>query len=266
MVPCYEPGGIGWRHRRSVRSFLRHPQRSSDPDDSILHAETEAVRQLLDRLDLSRTRLGIVTLRDRAQVRASIGSDREQLLAALDTLEREAPQGRTHMAEAIRVATQALEDARPPGRFERALAIILLSDGRPTVPAPDQRAADEAVRAAKRAYRRGVHVHTVALGSSRSESRALVEIAEVSRGAFTALAEPGEIIAKLPHLDLSGLADVSVLAAVLVNVDRCFFVAAVETRFDEINLRLDRRQVVLRASLKHERVAQLGQVGNLRDV
>ena len=109
------------------------------------------------------------------------------------------------------VATQALEDAQLPGRFERALGIVLLSDGRPTVPAPDQRAADDAVRAAKQAYRRGVHIHSVALDSSRSESRALVEIAEVSRGRFTALAEPGEIIAKLPHLDLSGLADVSVL-------------------------------------------------------
>jgi hypothetical protein len=203
-------GGIGWRHRRDLRSFLRHPQRSSDPGDSILHAETEAVRRLLRRLDLTRTRVGIVTLRERAQVRASLGSREGLLLQALDVLETEAPEGRTNYAQAIRVAVDVLHEASPAPRAERELGVILLSDGRPTVPAPDERAAREAVLAAEAAYRQGVRIYTVALGVAESEAVALGNIAAATQGRFVALGEPGDILDALPYLDLRGLANVIV--------------------------------------------------------
>jgi Mg-chelatase subunit ChlD len=202
-------GGVGWGSRRDLGSYLRHPQTSSDPGDSILQAEVEAVRRLLENIDLSETRVGIVSLRETAQLCSSLGNDQDEHLNALDALLHGASDGRTYMAEAIRVATRELVESAiaHPGRDR---GIILLSDGKPTVPSPDERAAREAVEAARAAGDAGVRIYSVGLGVAQKESYALREIAAVSNGLFTTLAEPGEIIEALPRFDLLGLADISV--------------------------------------------------------
>ena len=61
-------------------------------------------------------------------------------------------------------------------------------------------------------------------------------------------------------------ADGAGFAAMLVNdhVGRDFL--ALEARLDEIDLRFDGGQIVLRAALQQEAAADRGEVGNLRDV
>ena len=80
-------------------------------------------------------------------------------------------------------------------------------------------------------------------------------------------ADEGRLAAVLPQTHrLDRRADRAALAAVLVHDDVGLDALAVEARFDEIDLRLHRRQVVLRAALQHEVRAEGRQVGDLRDV
>ena len=203
-------GGIGYGYRRDWGSYLRHPQTSSDAGDSILNAEILAVNRLLDTLDPKRTRVGIVSLRETALLHSSLGSSYDDHRRALANLAKETPSGRTDFAEAIRVATRELELPRY-GTPYRQLGIVLLSDGKPTAPAPDDHAASEAVAAARAAHRRGVRIDTVSLGVSDQDSRALFDIATASKGIHTSLEEPGDIIEALPNLDLRGRAAVSMV-------------------------------------------------------
>lgn len=206
-------GDLGWRHRRSWWGFLTRPHISSDPEDSILHAELEAVRRLVDAVDANRTRVGIVTFWEEAQVRSSIGNTRAEIDGALQFIAGSQPQGRTNIAEAIDTAVEMLLGA-PDAPEDRELAILLLSDDFPTVPPPAEFAARKAVQSARNARQKRIRIYSFALGvepgSENLDSLALREIAKVTHGAYTALAEPGEIIDALPRIDLTGLADVQI--------------------------------------------------------
>ena len=66
------------------------------------------------------------------------------------------------------------------------------------------------------------------------------------------------VVPQSPRLDRR--ADRAGLAAVLVDDDFRLDLGAAEVRADEVDFRLDRREVVLRPALKHEPRAELGQV------
>ena len=206
-------GDLGWRSRRSLWSFLRRPHKSSDPADSILSAELEAVRRLIDSLDANRTRVGIVTFWEDAQIRSSLGNTREEIDGALEFIAQSEPQGRTSMARAIEVSTEMLLTARDAPE-ERELAILLLSDDFPTVPPPAEFAAQKAIQEARNANRHRIRIYSFALGvdarSATIESLALREVARVTHGVYTPLAEPGDIIQALPRIDLTGLAEIRI--------------------------------------------------------
>ncbi len=206
-------GDLGWRRRRSWWGFLTRPHVSSDPEDSILHAELEAVQRLIDALDASRTRVGIVTFWEEAQVRSSIGNTRAEVDGALDFIARSEPQGRTNIAAAIETATEMLLDAKHAPK-QRELAILLLSDDFPTVPPPAEFAARKAVQAARAAARHRIRIYSFALGMEPDteglDSLALREAARVTHGAYTALEEPGDVIDALPRIDLTGLAAIQI--------------------------------------------------------
>jgi hypothetical protein len=107
------------------------------------------------------------------------------------------------------VAVELLEAGRAESP-EHERVVILLSDDQPTVPSPAEAAAENAVAAARAARRAGIPVHTFALAPQRDDSAALLEIARVTGASYTALSEPGDIIAALPRIDLTGLADVTI--------------------------------------------------------
>ncbi len=206
-------GDLGWRSRRSWWGYLRRPHKSSDAEDSILSAELEAVRRLIDSLDASRTRVGIVTFWEEAQVRSSIGNTREEIDGALEFIAGSEPQGRTNMARAIEVSAEMLLTARDAPE-QRELAILLLSDDFPTVPPPAAFAAQQAIQEARNANRHRIRIYSFALGldphSVTIESLALREVARVTHGVYTPLSEPGDIIQALPRIDLTGLAEIQI--------------------------------------------------------
>ncbi|MBW2413531.1 MAG: VWA domain-containing protein [Deltaproteobacteria bacterium] len=206
-------GDLGWRRRRSLWSYLLRPYKSSDAGDSILSAELEAVRRLIDSLDANRTRVGIVTFWEEAQVRSSLGNTSEEIEGALDFIAHSEPQGRTNMARAIEVSTGMLLGARDAPE-ERELAILLLSDDFPTVPPPAEFAAKKAIQQARVANRHRIRIYTFALGvgpdSASLESLALREVARTTHGVYTPLAAPGDIIHALPRIDLTGLAEIRI--------------------------------------------------------
>ena len=73
--------------------------------------------------------------------------------------------------------------------------------------------------------------------------------------------------AHLPQpVGLDGRADGAGLAAVLVDNYVGLHALIAEARFDEIDLRLHRGQVVLRPALQNEGPPERRQIGNLRDV
>ncbi|MCP4005473.1 MAG: VWA domain-containing protein [bacterium] len=203
-------GGYGFRYRRGLGSFLRNPFGSSDPADSILFAELEAVRRLAAKLDPDRIRLGVVSFADSAIIHSSIGSPSGQLLTSLKFIGRETPTGRTNMAKAIRVAADALGGAPHPRGGRRDRAIVLLSDGVPTAPPPQLRAAVQAVQAALEIAERGIRIYTVGLSIPEADSGTLKEIAHVGHGAYASIDEPATIVDALPNLDLQGIAAVEV--------------------------------------------------------
>jgi len=204
-------GGVGFTYRRDLWSWLNHPQTSSDPNDSILAAEAEAVRQLAQSFDQKKTRLGVISFSSGTKIESSIGLPQRDYERALRFLGKDPPSGRTNMARAIEAAAAVLENA-PRVRGERhQRAILLVSDGRPTAPAPNWHAESLAIEAAIEARRLGIRIFTIGLGMDEDESFALREIARRTQGRFVSLADPGDVIEQLPRINLHGLADVDIL-------------------------------------------------------
>ena len=103
-------GVVGVRKRTS-RGCLCDPSfYSSDPGDTVLDAEREATRRLIERLDPRRTRIGLVSFSDLARLRAPLGSSRELLELVLDDLAGAFGAGPTNLAEATRLAVRMLRE------------------------------------------------------------------------------------------------------------------------------------------------------------
>jgi hypothetical protein len=241
-------GGIGWSYRRDWRSYVSDPSASSDPADSIFNASIEALRRLVARLDRAKTRVAVVTFRDHATVRSDIENTRGELTQNLDAVSVERPSGRTDMGLAIRTALRAFErgSGSAPPVVERA--VVLLSDGRPTVPDPPERAEQRAIDAAVEAHEAAVRIYTIGLAISEEESRVLLEIARMTGGAHAALDRPGDILEVLPQLDLRGLADVKVVNTTTRERARAVRVWGDESFDGYVRLRPGKNRLLITAS------------------
>jgi hypothetical protein len=203
-------GGHGFALRRSFFSWLINPFASSDPDDTILRAEVAAVRRLREGMSSERNRIGIVMMRTWAGIGTRLDEPPARMDRTLHNLERARPEGRTNMAEAIRLSNQVMLEA-PDDGLERERIIILLSDGQPTVPPNNENATDEAILAARESADQGIKIYAIALGlNSPGEQRAFHESARVTGGKFLPLDEPGDVIRALAEIRLTGLEDVTI--------------------------------------------------------
>ena len=205
---------------------------STDPQDTILHAQAMAARAFLDDLDPRRVRVGLVsfsgevdpttghrrsiTQRD-ARVEIGLTSDYAQVEQALHAIVARGPHGATNFAAGVRTALvelSGLAGAQSSPDPTRQKVILFLSDGMPTFPIgkgsePDPGDEEAAIRAAELAHRAGVVINTYALGpGALSYPRALTEMARIARGTFTPVQRPGQIVAMLGGVTFADVEDV----------------------------------------------------------
>jgi hypothetical protein len=178
----------------------------SDPDDTIALALLAAARRLIDRLDSTSTRMGIVTFARNERVLARVGAGQDNLLQVLDELGTRPDKGGTYFYGAIMAAIKVLEQAPMDEGENRQRSIILLSDGLPNTPAPNSAAEKAAVRASQHAARARVRIYSFALGPEvASRPKVFLDMAEANGGELLIVETPGEIIEFVPYMSLTRL-------------------------------------------------------------
>jgi hypothetical protein len=207
---------------------------STDPEDTILHAEVRAAKTLLDGLDAKRVRVGLVTFsgevgpdgrqqrsdqRD-ATLHVPLTQDYAQVRAALGRVLARGPNGATNFAAGLRLATQELAGfsgaASAPRRGAKPV-ILFLTDGVPSFPAglateSDPGDLEAAVAAARVAQSAGIRINTYAVGpDALAKPKAATEVARVTLGTYTPVLEPGAIAAALQATSFANVEDVGIV-------------------------------------------------------
>jgi len=219
---------------------------SSDPEDSVLHAEVAAARGLIERLDARRVRVGVISFagevdpmtgkrkhlgQQDAWVDAPLTADLAQVHRTLDAILARGARGATNFAAGVRLGIRelsALSGARSAprpeakkvilfltdGRPEAKKVILFLTDGAPTLPSGrgnqiDPGDSEAAVRAAQVAHRAGIIINTYALGQGAlTYPQVVTEMARVSLGTYTPVQNPGDIIMLLQGVSFANVEDV----------------------------------------------------------
>lgn len=189
---------------------------STDPGDSILSAEIAAARKLLGGLDPRSTRVGVVTFagdpvgqnrglfgrkqRSAALTEEPLTTDYPRIEDALTRIRERGSQGMTHMAAGVDQATVELLGLR--GAMSKAdpkseKIVLFFTDGQPTLPHEgfEGENVKAVLRAANRARRAGVRIHSFAIGPDALDGPiATVEMATLTEGQFTPVRDPGALI------------------------------------------------------------------------
>jgi Mg-chelatase subunit ChlD len=206
----------------------------SDPGDSILAAEVAAARRLLTRFDRRNVRVGVVTFAGRsvdqggggivitlggggpnALTESPLTHDFEAVDLALQRVQQRGPEGDTHMAAGLDQATiellglrGALSETDP--KSEKL--VVFLTDGIPTLPTASIPYNIRAcLRAADRAKRKNIKVHTFALGpEALAGPIAVVDMARHTGGVFTPIVNPGDVVSMIEGVNLVDLDSIRV--------------------------------------------------------
>jgi Ca-activated chloride channel family protein len=135
---------------------------AGDVAPTRLAAAQEAARGFVSALP-SGVQLGLVAFSTTASVLVSPTSDRTTVLAAISRLQAG---GGTATGDAIQLALNAIATT-PPGADGKAApaAIVLMSDGTPTIGRGDQSPAEAVTSAAAAAKQAGVRINTIAFGT-----------------------------------------------------------------------------------------------------
>jgi len=199
----------------------------TDPGDSILAAEVAAARQLLRGLDPRSTRVALVGFagdgsgggryasRKPAYTLEPLTRDYRRIERGLDELLETEPEGNTHMAAGVDQATIELLGLRgshsKPDRGSEKV-VFFFTDGQPTLPYGPEDEADNVravLRAASRARRADVRIHSFAIGPDALEGPiATVEMASRTRGYFTPVRHPGDLVDVVEEVSFANLQDV----------------------------------------------------------
>ena len=180
---------------------------TTDPDDSVAGAELSATRTLLARLDPATTRVGLVSFGSNAAKLLDL-SPPESALAALAEAPLGAQIGGTNVSAGLKRAARLFGIAPAP---ETRRSILLITDGFPTLPPPQQRAEDLVVEEAESLAASGVRVHVLAIASDQVRPRpVLEELARVTGGSFQRVNDPTELPVRLANTSLSGVDAVEV--------------------------------------------------------
>ncbi len=224
--------GVNPRHELLPPGAFPPDVLSTDPDDSILHAEINAARALLDSLDGRRVRVGVVTfagemdpvtgLRKRldqsdAWLEVPLTEDFDEVRRGLVAVLARGARGATNYAAGIRLGIRelaALNGAVSAPRPDARKVILFLSDGTPTFPVDKGSVSDPgdveaAVRAARLAQTAGITINTYALGAGALQyPKAVTELARVTLGTYTPVQNPGDIVVLLQGISFANIEDV----------------------------------------------------------
>lgn len=205
---------------------------STDPQDTVLHAEIQAARALLRSLDPRRVRVGVLsfagevdptTLKRRridqqdAWLEVPLTDDYARVNRALTAVLARGARGATNFAAAVRLAITELsgvQGAQSTPRPDARRVALFLTDGMPTLPFGtgsqiDPGDVEAAVRAAEVAHKAGIVINTYAMGTDALRyPKAATEIARVTLGTYTPVQKPGDIGAILQGTTFAAVEDV----------------------------------------------------------
>ena len=204
----------------------------SDPDDTILAAEIEAARLLLDVLKTGRTQIGVITFsgdvdldtgtrrrfdQQDAVLEVPLTSRFSSVAEVLDRVLERGPHGATNFAAAVQLSvvelaglSAAVSKPRPGARR----VVLFLTDGVPTFPfgrgtSADPEDIEAALNAARLARKAGVVINTYALGRhALSAPIAVTEMARLTIGTYTPARKPGDIVSFLQGISFANVDDV----------------------------------------------------------
>jgi hypothetical protein len=206
--------------------------RSTDPGDTILHAQMVAARSLLQGLDPRRVRVGVVTFggevnpltgerksldQQDAWLQIPLTADYAAVERALVAVLARGPNGATNYAAGIRlgiVELAGLAGARSTPREGVQQVMLFLTDGIPTLPAgkgnvEDPGDGEAALRAAQLAKSAGISINTYALGPAALQyPRVVTEMARATVGTYTPVKNPGDIVTLLQGVTFADVEDV----------------------------------------------------------
>ena len=205
---------------------------STDPQDTVLHAEVQAARALLRSLDPKRVRVGVVsfagevdptTLKRRrldqedAWLEVALTDDYALVNRALTAILARGARGATNFAAAVRLVITELGGiggAKSLPRPDAKKIALFLSDGMPTLPfgtgnKTEPGDVEAAIRAAEVARKAGIVINTYALGHDALRyPQAATELARVTLGTYTPVQRPGDIGAILQGVTFASVEDV----------------------------------------------------------
>ena len=159
---------------------------------SILEAEIEAARNLLNLFDPETTRVGLVGFEDSAFVEVGLTNDFDEVREGLDNLLSIGSFGGTNFDAAMREASDELLglDAR-----QNASAVqIFLSDGAASLPESEVARAQDA----------GIVINTFAV-SAEADIAVLQQIADETGGIATPVIDASDLVEILPNIILFGV-------------------------------------------------------------
>jgi hypothetical protein len=189
-----------------------YPAPATDPMDSILAAEVEAARRLLEGLDFSVDRAGIVTFSgarrslafwrrsEAARSVLELTRDEDRIDAALETILLSEPHGGTNLAAAVdRIVTAFGDRSERSERNPTSRAVAyLFTDGQPTLPMGAAHVSENvraSLDAIDRAAAFGVQIDSFGIGREALEGPIVpVEMAARTGGEFTPVRHPGDLV------------------------------------------------------------------------
>jgi Mg-chelatase subunit ChlD len=223
-------GVIGARQRGRISSLFGG---STDDGDSVMAAEVAAARQILRDFDPRTTRVAVITFAgddgDRATgppalTRQPLTNEYARVERILNFILHEEPHGQTHISGAVDHATTellGLRGSRSKKVADSEKLVFFFTDGQATLPFGQLAEADNtrAVRrAAIRANKAGIRIHSFAIGSEALAGPiASVELADMTGGSFIPVRHPGELSAVVDALNFANLEDVILRSATTGN-------------------------------------------------
>ena len=205
---------------------------STDPQDTVLHAEVLAARKLLGGLDARRVRVGLVSFagevdpttgkrkridQQDAWLEVPLTHDYAQVQRGLTAVLARGAHGATDFAAALRLAVAELAGVgggRSEPRPGAKRVVLFLTDGMPTLPighgnTSDPGDVEAAVRMADLAHKAGITVNMYTLGTlALRYPHAATEIARRTLGTYNPVQRPGDVTAILQGTTFANVEDV----------------------------------------------------------